>query len=73
MSDIEISRVVPMAALPGGEVRIEYRGEKLEGTHLPAVKFDDFDAEILIASSDAIVARVPESSSEEGTSNLSVS
>jgi sugar lactone lactonase YvrE len=73
LSDIEISTVSPMAALPGGEVRIDYHGEPLEGSHLPEVKFGEFEAQILIASSETIVARVPESSSEEGTSDVSVS
>ena len=62
-----------MAALPGGEVRIEYQGDRLEGPRIPQVKFGEFEAQILIASSTAIVARVPESSSEEGTSDISVS
>lgn len=73
MSNIEISRVLPRAALPGGEVRIEYQGRKLEGSRLPAVRFGEFDAQILLASSHAIIARVPESSSELGTSDLRVS
>lgn len=73
MSQIQIRKVLPQAALPGGEVRIEYAGSPLEGTHRPEVRFGRFDAQILIASSRTIVAAVPESSSEEGTTNLTVS
>jgi len=72
VSNILIGNVIPRAALPGGEVRIEYRGPELEGTRQPEVRFGKFDAQILIASNEVIVARVPESSSEEGTSSLTV-
>jgi hypothetical protein len=72
VSDINISRVIPKAALPGGEVRIEYGGVELEGTHQPEVRFGDYTAHITIASNSVIVAKVPESSSESGTTELSV-
>lgn len=72
MSDIQISKVQPQAALPGGEVRIEYTGTVLEGTHCPEVRFGSYNGQVLIASNDVIVARVPESSAEHGTSNLTV-
>ncbi len=72
MSEINITRVLPKAALPGGEVRIEYGGVELVGTRLPEVRFGEYTAQITIASSTVIVAKVPESSSESGTSELSV-
>jgi len=72
VSDIQIKRVLPQAALPGGEVRIEYAGPELEGADRPEVRFDTFDAQVMLASSTLIIAKVPESSSESGTSNLSV-
>ena len=72
MSDITIKRVVPMAALPGGEVTIEYGGINLAGSRQPEVRFGDYAAQITIASDKLIVAKVPESSSDTGTSELSV-
>ncbi len=72
MSDITIKRVLPQAALPGGEVMIEYGGVDLHGGHQPEVRFGDYTAQITIASNEVIVAKVPESSSETGTSELSV-
>jgi sugar lactone lactonase YvrE len=71
VSDIRIESVRPGAALPGGEVRIEYAGPDASGR--PEVKFGQFDAQVLIASSRTIVARVPEQSSESGTTSLTVS
>ena len=72
MSDITIKRVIPKAALPGGEVTIEYGGGNLAGSRQPEVRFGDYAAQITIASDKLIVAKVPESSSETGTSELSV-
>jgi hypothetical protein len=72
LSDITIKRVVPKAALPGGEVTIEYGGGNLGGSRQPEVRFGEYAAQITIASDKLIVAKVPESSSETGTSELSV-
>ena len=72
MSDITIKSVVPKAALPGGEVTIQYSGRQLAGTSQPEVRFGEFSAQVTMASSDKIIARVPESSSEAGTSELIV-
>src|SRR5499433_1467704 len=72
MADITIKSVIPKAALPGGEVVIEYSGHSLEGTSRPEVRFGDFSAQVTLASSDYIIAKVPESSSELGTSELVV-
>ncbi len=72
MADITIKNVLPKAALPGGEVVIEYSGRELAGTSQPEVRFGDFSAQVTLASSDHIIARVPESSAELGTSELVV-
>jgi hypothetical protein len=73
MSDITIKNVLPKAALPGGEVVIEYSGPELAGTARPEVRFGDFNAQITVASSDHIIAKVPESSAEIGTHEIVVS
>src|SRR5437762_1662408 len=70
MPDITIKNVMPKAALPGGEVVIEYSGHELEGTSQPEVRFGDFSAQVTMASSNHIIAKVPESSAELGTSEL---
>ena len=72
MGDITIKNVLPKAALPGGEVVIEYSGHQLAGTSQPEVRFGDFSAQVTLASSDYIIAKVPESSAELGTSELVV-
>src|SRR5256712_2233494 len=73
MADITIKNVMPKAALPGGEVIIEYSGLELAGTSQPEVRFGDFNAQVTMASNDHIIAKVPESSAETGTSDLIVS
>lgn len=72
MADITIKNVVPKAALPGGEVIIEYSGYELAGTSQPEVRFGDFAAQVTMASSNHIIAKVPELSAELGTSELIV-
>jgi hypothetical protein len=72
MADITIKNVVPKAALPGGEVIIEYSGRELAGTSQPEVRFGDFSAQVTMASSAQIIAKVPEPSAEIGTSELVV-
>src|SRR5262245_37442725 len=72
MADITIKNVLPKAALPGGEVVIEYSGHELAGTSQPEVRFGDFSAQVTMASSDHIIAKVPDSSAETGTSELIV-
>ena len=72
MNDITIKNVLPKAALPGGEVTIEYSGLELAGTSQPEVRFGDFAAQVTLASNDHIVAKVPDSSAENGTSELVV-
>src|SRR6266536_1802630 len=72
MSEISIKNVLPKAALPGGEDVIEYSGRELAGTTQPQVRFGDFSAQVTMASNDHIIAKVPESSAELGTSELVV-
>jgi sugar lactone lactonase YvrE len=72
VSDITIKKVIPQAALPGGEVTIEYSGIELAGNFQPEVRFGDFSAQVTLASNDHIVAKVPEPSAETGTSDLVV-
>jgi hypothetical protein len=73
MPAITIKNVLPKAALPGGEVVIEYSGKELAGTGRPEVRFGDFSAQVTVASNDHIVAKVPEPSAEIGTHELVVS
>jgi sugar lactone lactonase YvrE len=73
VSEITIKKVVPQAALPGGEVLIECSDLMLQGTTRPEVRFGGFAAQIMVASNDQIIARVPESSAETGTSDLRIS
>jgi hypothetical protein len=69
---ITINKVLPQAALPGGEVVIEYSGMTLRGTTRPEVRFGDFSGQVTVASSEHIIAKVPESSAEAGSSELVV-
>ena len=72
MSQVTIKNVLPLAALPGGEITIEYEGMELAGTSQPEVRFGDLSAQVTMASNDHIFAKVPESSSETGISELVV-
>jgi sugar lactone lactonase YvrE len=72
VGDITIKQVMPQAALPGGEVVIKYSGMELVGTTRPEVRFGDFAAQVMVASNEHIIAKVPESSAELGTSELVV-
>jgi len=70
LSDITIKNVTPKAALPGGEVVIECSGFEL--TTQPQVRFGGFAAQVMLATNNQIVAKVPEPSAEAGTSELIV-
>lgn len=70
MGDITIKQVLPKAALPGGEVVIEYSGTELHATARPEVRFGDVAGQVTVASSDHITAKVPEFSGESGTLDL---
>jgi sugar lactone lactonase YvrE len=72
VTEIVIKKVSPPAALPGGEVTIEYSGVTLRGTSIPEVHFGEFPGQISSASNDQIVVKVPESSAESGASELRV-
>ena len=72
MTEIVIKRVSPQAALPGGEVTIQYSGVTLRGTSVPEVHFGDFTGQVTSASNDQVVVKVPESSAETGTRELRV-
>ena len=72
MGQIIIKNVVPKAALPGGEVTIQYEGMDLAGTSQPEVRFGSFSAQVMLASNEHLIAKVPEPSSETGTSELVV-
>jgi hypothetical protein len=72
MSKVHIKSVTPKAALPGGEVTIECSGVVLAVGSQPEVRFGDFAAQVTLATNDHIIARVPESSAEFGTSELVV-
>src|SRR5262245_24071625 len=61
-----------MAALPGGEVTIQCSGIMLQGTTIPEVRFGDFQGQVTSASNEQIVVKVPESSSDLGTSDLRI-
>ena len=72
MGEIIIKTISPRAALPGGEVTIEYEGPQLLGTSQPAVNFGDFSGQVMVASSRTIIVRAPEASSEIGTSEIRI-
>src|SRR5215471_311788 len=63
---------MPQAALPGGEVVIEYSGMTLHGTTRPEVRFGDSTGQVTVASEAHIIAKVPEASAETGSSELVV-
>jgi len=65
--------VTPQAALPGGEVVIEYSSTTAHGTAQPDVRFGDYSGQVTVASSSKIMVRVPELSADAGTQDLRVS
>jgi sugar lactone lactonase YvrE len=70
LDSIRIKNVLPRAALPGGEVVIECSGFELGGSSQPEVRFGDYTGQVMLASSDQIMVKVPEPSAETGTSDL---
>ena len=72
MKPINIKSVTPSAALPGGEVVVEYEGVTLDGTSAPAVLFGDVAGQVMLASEDRLIAKVPEASSELGAASLRI-
>ncbi|HTZ49230.1 MAG TPA: IPT/TIG domain-containing protein [Verrucomicrobiae bacterium] len=55
-----IERVAPSAALPGGEITIYGRGFVSRPGARPAVHFGDTEAALALASSNRLIARVPD-------------
>jgi len=55
-----VTRIVPAAALPGAEVRLEGSDLKPLGSHLPGVRFSGAPGYVTWAARDAAVARIPE-------------
>ncbi|MBM3763580.1 MAG: gluconolaconase [Acidobacteria bacterium] len=58
MSSIRIDRVLPEAALPGGEFLI--RGANLGGEERPHVLFGDAHGSVVVGSGNLVIAKVPE-------------
>jgi len=54
-----IDKIVPAAALPGGEVRIVGSGLKPPQLQRPRVQMGDVQAPIVVSSDDFVIARVP--------------
>jgi hypothetical protein len=54
-----IEAVVPGAALPGGEVRIQGHGLRPQELKRPAVRFGELEGSVVISADDFMVARVP--------------
>jgi sugar lactone lactonase YvrE len=61
MSSIRIDRILPQAALPGGEFSI--RGANLGGETQPEVLFGDARGTVVVGSGNLVIAKVPESPS----------
>ncbi len=73
MGEITINRVTPQAALPGGDVVINYTGSAATAAPAqPEVRFGEFTGQITVSSSSEIVVRVPENAAELGTSEVRV-
>jgi sugar lactone lactonase YvrE len=73
VSEITIRNVTPQAALPGGEVVIEYSCPAVYGASQPDVRFGTYGGQVTVASSSKIMVRVPEVSADVGTDDLRVS
>lgn len=55
-----IERIVPAAAIPGGEMTIHGRGFVSRAQPRPVVRFGEAEASLALASADRLIARVPE-------------
>jgi sugar lactone lactonase YvrE len=55
-----IDRVVPAAAIPGGEIAIHGSGFSTHGSVRPSVRFGEAEASLALASETRLIARVPE-------------
>ncbi len=56
----QIERVMPRAAISGGEIAILGRGLTEDGRNRPLVRFGDQTGNVLVSSSNRLVVRVPE-------------
>jgi len=61
-----LRRIVPAAALPGAEVRLEGHALKPPGASLPSVKFSGVAANVALAAADSTVVRIPEGAMSGG-------
>jgi hypothetical protein len=73
VKEIAINKVTPPAALPGGEVVIDYAGPELSGPLPPEVRFGNAVGQVVLSSRDSIMVKVPEACAESGASELRVS
>lgn len=73
MAEITIKNVYPRVALPGGEVVIACSGYSADTGLLPVVLFDDYPAQVSLASSERVIARVPDISADTGSSQIRLS
>ena len=55
-----VERIVPTAAIPGGEITIYGSGFTSRPSARPVVRFGEIEATIALASSNRLIARVPE-------------
>ncbi len=55
-----VERIVPAAALPGGEIAILGAGFAPDNHTLPAVRFGEAEASLLLSSDSYLLARIPE-------------
>ena len=59
----KIDRIAPSASIPGGEITIYGSGFTSRHGVRPTVRFGEVDAAIALASTNRVVARVPENAS----------
>ena len=67
--DAGIKRIVPAAAIPGGEIAVEF--DIQHGTAAPRVLIDGADAHVVAASSQRVLALVPSIQGGEAQVTLS--
>jgi hypothetical protein len=72
VNEIAIKNVTPAAALPGGEVVIEYAGPELSGAFPPEVRFGASAGQVMLSSRESIMVKVPEACADTGASELRV-
>ena len=55
-----VERVIPQAAIPGGEISVQGKGFVSNGNSRPTVRFGDQPGSVLLSSSSRLIVRVPE-------------